>query len=192
MARLGTYTDSTAPMITGPQLSFLQSLTADLFTLTEQITGEAYPNRDAALATLETLTKRQASARITELKSEILPVMRQTARYSAKAVEAPVSDRPTTPELDTNALYILPDGTIVRLKVSGAGRTYALTLDTESRKWVYAPGIVRNVKAEHVMTAEQAKDFGDTYAWCVRCSADLTDPVSVARGYGPVCAKYFA
>lgn len=190
MARLGTYTDS--PMITGPQLSYLTSLTEELFDLTRTITGEEYPNRAEALEHLRTLSKRAASDRISSLKSEILPTMRQTARYSAKTVEAPVSDRPAAPALDTDALYVLPDGTIVRLKESRQGRLYALTLDTESRKWEYAPGIVRNVKAEYVMTAEQAKDFGDTYAWCVRCSAELTNPESIARGVGPICAQYFS
>lgn len=193
MGKLGTYTDTGRPvaMITERQLPFLTSLTEELYRLSETITGQDLSaERDAAIANLAGMSKSAASDRISSLKGEILPTMRQTARYRAQTVEAPVSDRAPV-ELDTDGIYIL-DGTYVRIKRSGAGRLYALTLNVDTRKWEYAPGMVRNVKPADKMTAEQAKDFGDTYAWCVRCSADLTNPESVARGFGPVCAKYFS
>lgn len=39
------------------------------------------------------------------------------------------------------------------------------------------------------MTMEQAAAKGKALNFCVKCGAQLTDPVSVANGIGPVCAK---
>lgn len=54
----------------------------------------------------------------------------------------------------------------------------------ESRK------LVQDVKAGKLspMTPEDAKRFGDLYGTCFKCSRTLTDPESIAQGYGPVCA----
>lgn len=54
----------------------------------------------------------------------------------------------------------------------------------ESRK------LVADVKAGKLslMTPEDAKRFGDLYGVCFKCSRTLTDPESIAQGYGPVCA----
>lgn len=55
---------------------------------------------------------------------------------------------------------------------------------SESRK------LVADVKAGKLalMTPEDAKRFGDLYGVCFKCSRTLTDPESIAQGYGPVCA----
>ena len=54
----------------------------------------------------------------------------------------------------------------------------------ESRK------LVADVKAGKLtlMTPDDAKRFGDLYGVCFKCSRTLTDPESIAQGYGPVCA----
>lgn len=186
MARLGTFSDGNAPMITDPQLRFLTSLTEELFDLSATITGEDVTEaRAEAIAHLSSLTKRTASDRISSLKGEILPTMRQTVRargYAAQTVEAPAKDV----ELDTDGIYIL-DGQYYRVQRSGAGRLYAKVLDTASRRWEYARGAVARIRPEHRITAAQAAAL--PFSWCIRCGADLTATDSVARNMGPVCFR---
>lgn len=68
---------------------------------------------------------------------------------------------------------------------------YATTWDGDS--WHYdskaSYAIVRDVKAGKLarMTPEDAKRFGDLYGSCFKCSRTLTDPESIASGYGPIC-----
>lgn len=183
MGRLGTYTDATVPMITDPQLKFLTSLTRELFALTRTITGEEYPGQAEAIEHLSTLTKRTASDRIGSLKNEILPTMRQTAKYRAQTVERPDS-APAPVEIDTDGIYIV-DGEYYRVQRSGAGRLYAKRLDTESRRWEYAPGAVKGITPDHRITAAEAAAL--PFSWCIRCGADLTADDSVARRMGPIC-----
>lgn len=192
MGRLGRYTDNTAAMITGPQLGFLTSLTEQKFSLRvaagETITDEY---REMTFETIKGLTKREASDAITKAKDDVAALRRTS--YAAQAVEAPIN----APDLDRKAFYVL-DGQIYRLRVAGPtarrkGETYALVLNTATRKFDYAGyDIPTRLTESHKMNAEQAKAFGDLHAWCVRCQADLSDPKSIARGFGPVCAKYFA
>ena len=42
------------------------------------------------------------------------------------------------------------------------------------------------------LTQAEAAAKGKAVGFCIRCGATLTDPVSVANGIGPVCAKYWA
>lgn len=68
-----------------------------------------------------------------------------------------------------------------RLEISGAGRA----------SWVYAPGVGRSLAAEGLepLTVDEAAQMGKLYGVCVVCARTLTDPASVERGIGPVCAK---
>jgi hypothetical protein len=51
---------------------------------------------------------------------------------------------------------------------------------------------LNSIKPEHRMTKEEAAEYGDLYGVCINCQRTLTDEVSIAQGYGPVCAQYFA
>ena len=70
-----------------------------------------------------------------------------------------------------------------RLEVTknAAGRTKA--------RWVYAPGEATDVASVAPMSIEEAAAFGHLHGICFVCCRALTDPESVARGIGPVCAK---
>ncbi len=185
MGRLGTFTPTAAAPITGPQLNYLTSLTNELFDLTARITGgDVSDQRTAALAVLTALDKRAASKRISDLKDSTLPTLRATVRasYSAQTVERPESE-----QLDTDAIYFT-DCQYVRLFESRTGNLYAKVLDIVSRRWEYAPGIVRNVKASDRLTVDQCAAL--PFSWCIRCGAELSDPVSIARRMGPVCIQY--
>jgi hypothetical protein len=41
------------------------------------------------------------------------------------------------------------------------------------------------------LSETEAGKLGKQFGFCIRCGATLTDPVSVANGLGPVCAKYW-
>jgi hypothetical protein len=59
---------------------------------------------------------------------------------------------------------------------------------------VWIPGIIAAAALEGIkpLTQDEAAALGKAYTFCIRCGAQLTDPVSVANGIGPVCATYWA
>lgn len=67
------------------------------------------------------------------------------------------------------------------LETTANGRTKA--------RWVYAPGEAADVASVQPMTLKEAAKFGHMYGVCFVCCRPLTDPESVQRGIGPVCAK---
>lgn len=94
-------------------------------------------------------------------------------------------------------LYV-KDGTIYKVVAAklATGRRYAKALMSpdsanEKRQWVFASGVVMNLKPEHKMTAEQAAQYGKLYGCCVNCASPLTHEESIDRGYGPDCADRF-
>ncbi|HEX2616634.1 MAG TPA: DUF6011 domain-containing protein [Flavobacteriales bacterium] len=52
-------------------------------------------------------------------------------------------------------------------------------------KWEYLGKRINLADAEALDEAEAGRFFG----YCIRCNAELTDPESIARGMGPVCAS---
>jgi len=93
--------------------------------------------------------------------------------------------------------YVKADGTmLVVVKSRGSDRTYAkrlvVTVGEGGRKraaWEYAPGEAATVATVTPMTVEDAAAFGHAHGFCFKCCKPLTDPASVLRGIGPVCAK---
>lgn len=99
-----------------------------------------------------------------------------------------------------DGIYRTPDGTIYKVQIAkqGSGQLYAKRLQITQNagrtdtQFVYAQGAIHTLRANWRMTAEQAAEFGALYGICCACGRDLTDEQSIARGIGPVCAKYFA
>lgn len=54
---------------------------------------------------------------------------------------------------------------------------------------LFAAAVLNGAKP---LSESEAGALGKQFGFCVRCGATLTDPVSVANGLGPVCAKYWA
>ncbi len=76
-----------------------------------------------------------------------------------------------------------------RVKISrSSGRPYAELWIHGGWDYEAGRGTVRKLTADMVLTAEDAKAFGDQYHACVYCSTQLTDQRSVDAGYGPKCA----
>ena len=81
------------------------------------------------------------------------------------------------------------DDDLYRVKVSRTGNWYAeVAVKPESGsklKWDYLGKRVNLSTAQALDDAEAGRFVG----YCVRCNAELTDPDSIARGIGPVCAN---
>lgn len=102
---------------------------------------------------------------------------------------APINEAPAVVE----AGFYLLDGNIVKVQQSKTSlKLYAKTLILSTKRFEYAPGVVHKLSPESKLTLEQAAKFGHATGVCAICSRDLSDPVSVERGIGPVCAKRFA
>ena len=87
-----------------------------------------------------------------------------------------------------SGLHVL-DGEVYRVVVSrGSGRPYALLLVAAcTGAFEYAPGAVRHLSEDTLMTLEEARDYGVRYGVCAACGRTLTDPESIEYGIGPVC-----
>lgn len=76
---------------------------------------------------------------------------------------------------------------------SRPGAVYAKRLVIRGTRghWVYARGVARDLAAAGLtpLSLSEAARLGHQFGVCVCCGRTLTDPQSVERGIGPVCAK---
>lgn len=115
----------------------------------------------------------------------------QIDRLKALPHTAPAVTAPAAPSVVEPGFYLL-DGDIVKVQKSQAGRFYAKTLIVSTKRFEYAPGVVHKLTPADLLTVEQAAKFGHETGVCAVCARDLSDPVSVERGIGPVCYKRFS
>lgn len=102
-------------------------------------------------------------------------------------------------EMAQPGYYVTKDNTyLVVVENRQKTATYAKRLDVQKApgrraraRWVYAPGMGFEVAHMTPMTLEAAAKFGHLHGVCFVCCKALTDPESVKRGIGPVCAKKF-
>lgn len=176
------------------QAAFIDSLFSQLFAIQGKEVKEEekdYAVKSYTPEFFDNLTTRESidkqfkgnSALIDRLKLE-LDKAKQEARKNA-----PVAVKQ---EAAQDGYYVHGD-TFVCVKWNRAGTgQYATVWDGSS--WEYdgreSRKLVADVKAGKLspMTPEDAKRFGDLYGTCFKCSRTLTDPESIAQGYGPVCA----
>lgn len=82
---------------------------------------------------------------------------------------------------------------VFRVKFSKQGRLYAEKFlpnkPKKSERYEYAKGAIFRISASDRMSISEAQELGALMAVCCVCGLDLTDPKSVERGIGPVCAK---
>ena len=85
------------------------------------------------------------------------------------------------------------EGEVYRVVTSAYGTRYAKKLVAKSGKgtWEYSPDITPLLDISHLVSLEEAKQFGKIYGFCMVCGRTLTDPESVANGIGPICADNF-
>lgn len=106
-----------------------------------------------------------------------------TALFAAKPAREGTSRKDPEP-----GLYRV-DGEIVRIKLARSGNWYAQQATKRPGRttfaWEYLGKRINMADAEPIADDEAGRFLG----YCVRCCAELTDPDSIARGLGPVCAK---
>jgi hypothetical protein len=112
--------------------------------------------------------------------------------FSTQPTKAMVTQ---VPRIDVKVgVYTLVDGTVCKVQKSRAsGSLYALKMGTGydgKPTFTYTGGLIHVVRAEGVpMSLEDACKIGVQTGVCVICNTPLTDPVSIAKGIGPVCEK---
>ena len=103
-------------------------------------------------------------------------------------------------------VYVMPNGDIVKVQAnSDKSRTYAKRWvvingerlnendDHVRGEYVYEQGLVQQVaQFGRKMTLDEAKAFILRYGQCARCSRKLKAALSVERGIGPICVRYFS
>jgi hypothetical protein len=108
-----------------------------------------------------------------------------------KALPNATVSRPAADKLEPGK-YI-KDGVVYEVAISGKGYPYAkeLVIENGHSSFEYAPGAVRNLTAHDKLTLEQAEAYGHEHGVCCLCGRELTNPDSIERGIGPVCASKF-
>jgi len=102
--------------------------------------------------------------------------------------------RPATAD-DGGTFRITPDGAIVKITVSRAGRVYGKIRSTVGGTgWDYAPAVLRGgIRDIGPDDAAAAGEWGHHSDRCVFCATPLEDDGpggSMDRGYGPTCAGH--
>jgi hypothetical protein len=128
--------------------------------------------------TLDTLTggrEGQASDLITHLFSVKRPATEGTTPAKAAPAEG----------------FYRVDDDIVRIQVSKAGNWYArmakVPAEDSGRKSLDWDYLGKRIDMRNAVAMTEA-EAGRFLSYCVMCGAELTDPDSIARGIGPVCA----
>ncbi|CPT94557.1 Uncharacterised protein [Mycobacteroides abscessus] len=168
--------------IADAQRGYLRSLLLQKAQLNGKREDEASEEIDALL---DRLSKSGASSRIEETK-------RQIAELTADGGHKAAVVRDHRIEGIEDGFYELSDGRIVKVihAVHGSGRQYGKVLDTETRKYDIAVGILREVQATGKRIdddQDRCAELGKLYGICMCCGLELTDEASIEAGIGPIC-----
>lgn len=164
------------------QIAFIRSM----YITTDEAFGQ---NMSEIFA--EELAKGIDKKRASALIEKLLPKFNEAKKILAeKRMAERKAESNTAPAQDG---YYVRGESFVCVKWNRAKTGQYATVWNGS-EWEYdgreSRAIVAEVKANKLapMTPEDAKRFGDLYGVCFKCSRTLTDPESIAQGYGPVCA----
>jgi hypothetical protein len=120
----------------------------------------------------------------------------EAAAYAAKAGIPTQTGIQTTPTAHfpkktaaTEGFYLKDDQVYKVMLNRERTRTYAckLVIEGDKPRWYYAEGMVFELNESHRVTPQLAKRFGDIHNFCLCCGRELTQPLSIERGVGPVC-----
>lgn len=193
------------PEATAKQISFLNRLlteATELLDSRDQITGCEWPEAREAVARMRSgadmMTRREASAAIDS-------AMDNNKKLRSELKGLGVQSEPTLSEpqyVSEVGIYRVGERIFKVLPSRSSERYYAKELtgfhwddklpvaDTEGAdlRFVYAPGAMRLIQAEHRMPLEMEKAFGQLTGACIDCGRLLTDKRSIDYGKGPVCS----
>lgn len=82
------------------------------------------------------------------------------------------------------------NGLIARVQMSRQSKRLYVKLQTEvgGNEFEYAPGVINLLKAENRLSLSEMQAFAQQYSACADCGTKMTNPISIARGVGPVCS----
>lgn len=87
------------------------------------------------------------------------------------------------------------NGTVYRVRRSQQGNLYALRYvpeaPTKADRFVFARGVIRDLRTEDTLTAERAAELGRHFGICCICGDELDDRDGLGQrlGIGPVCVR---
>lgn len=194
--------------ITSKQITFLNALLDEadrLLSQREEITGCTWPEARFTVRKMmlevDGMTRREASAAIQSAKDNNLLL-----RDELKSLGVPEEPTLSEPQYVTEVgIYRVGDRIFKVLPSRSSDRHYAKELTGfrwEDRlpvadepgtplRFVYAKGAMREIRAEHRVTLEFERAFGQLVGSCIDCGKLLTDPKSIDYGKGPVCSDNY-
>ena len=110
--------------------------------------------------------------------------------------EIPTTPQPTLGKNDKlrEGIYFHGDA-FYKIRTSKNGFPYAMLLqvdENDKHEWVYAPSVAKNLRHSERMEIEGLKNYGKETGRCILCGRELTNPVSVEQGIGPICAGRYS
>lgn len=180
-------------LITEPQVSFIERLAEERPANHPYV---AWVREKLASPERESITRSAASDIITALKG---------IKREAPAVPAPEGVHRLGTDIYKVQRALHGSGNLYAKKLtptrecegheSGGYTSYCdgscRPLTEATWSFEYAPGAVRKLAEDTLLTIEEAKSFGALYGTCVACGRTLTDEASISAGIGPICAKRF-
>lgn len=200
--------------ITPKQSAYLNRLLNEAVRLLDErdrITGCEWPEArrevDSMLRSVETMTRREASAAIDRARSnnDALHTELTSLGWEPGAIRRPEREQKRTAYVTEVGMYRVGERIFKVLPSRHSDRHYTKELtgfhwedrlpvaDTEGAdlKFVYAKGAMALIGPEHRMPLEMEKAFGQLVGACVACGKLLTDPKSIEYGKGPVCSDNY-
>lgn len=170
--------------------SFMDSLINQIRVLKGE--SEFVPESILTDEKCDAMTRKDIDNMFTAYSRGIDRLKEEVSKLKREAVQAERKESKINPAED--GFYILGD-TFVTVKWNRAKTgQYATVWSHDTESWEYdgsqSRRILADVKAGKLdrVDAEAAKRFGDLYGRCMKCSRTLTEPTSIERGIGPICA----
>ena len=182
---------------TEKQLSYLDALVGDMAALRKAVEGDAF-DADLYVSLGKTRSREFTRVEISDVIGGMKDRLQEYRVENEAALQAVTTATTSARPKAAEPGYYVRDGEVfVVVENKAKTSTYAKRMTTYTDegganrgKWVYAPGVGRDFAAAELvpLTVEEAAKLGRLYGICVICGATLTDPESVERGIGPVCA----
>lgn len=121
----------------------------------------------------------------------LTPYRRAEVRKRTEGAKVKESNRPSS--LDKVGKVFDLNGVYYTVRVNTAGtHAYAMEWDTESRRYVYAPGMINLVTNNGTqLDVDRVASIGLDTKHCMSCGKPLTNAVSRDLGIGPVCRRRY-
>jgi hypothetical protein len=185
----GTATTSRSNDASEAQARFATDLLRTRVLADERVIGTVKTAADVLAAYAETGVMSKAMARNVIDTYKDWPRTREAAAKVAPVAPRPAqaAPKPAPAEL-VPGIYQVGDDIYKVQKSRQSGRLYAQKL--VDGRWDYDAGwgAMKLLRAEHLMTTEQARSFGQRFGMCVN-GHPLSDRTSRYFGYGECCAN---